>query len=276
VSNLLSRSLPFLPTAPIGRQREIEAAQRILSSADAHLLTLTGPPGVGKTTLAITVARSMAGRFEHGADFVDLAPISEPADVAPAIADQLSIRTGRGRAAVRLSAALRERALLLVLDNFEQVADAAPLVADLLSTCPRLRVVVTSRVPLLLRWERELPIPPLGLPDPARSRAADVLVAPAVALFVERARAADPDLPLDEAALSMVAEICRRLDGLPLAIELAAARTRTHALATILRQLRADDATRGDGGPLDLLAGGPRDLPARQRTLRQAIGWSRA
>jgi predicted ATPase/DNA-binding CsgD family transcriptional regulator len=274
VRGLHHRSLPLLPTAPIGRQIEIAAAQRILSSADARLLTVTGPPGVGKTTLAMTVARAVLARFEHGVEFVDLAPISEPTDVAPAIADRLNIRPGRGRVAARLATALSGQSLLLVLDNFEQVADAAPLLADLLSACPRLRILVTSRVPLFLRWEHELPIAPLGLPDLDQSRAADMLEAPAVALFVERALAADPNLAVDEPTLRIVAEICRRLDGLPLAIELAAARTRTHTLRTILRQLRADDPSGLDGGPLDLLAGGPRDLPARQQTLRQAIDWS--
>jgi predicted ATPase/DNA-binding CsgD family transcriptional regulator len=248
----------------------------MLHSSDARLVTLTGPPGVGKTMLAITVARSVLDQFPRGACFVDLAPISDPADVAPAIADRLDIRPGRGRAVVRLVAALGAGPLLLILDNFEQVLDAAPLVADLLSACPSLRILVTSRVPLLLRWEREIPVPPLALPDLARSPGTEMLAAPAAALFLERARAANPYLDVDHATPRLVAEICRRLDGLPLAIELAAARVRTDSLRAIHQRLAAEDGPTGDRGPLDLLAGGARDLPVRQQTLRQAIGWSYA
>ncbi|MFN8633323.1 MAG: tetratricopeptide repeat protein [Chloroflexota bacterium] len=270
------RSLPLLPASPIGRQTEIEAARRVLLSADARLLTLTGPPGVGKTTLAITVAQSLLDEMPHGAWFVDLASISDPADVAWAIADRLDIRPGRGRAVGRLTAVLRDQAILLVLDNFEQVLDAAPLVAELLSACSRLRILATSRVPLLLRWERELPVPPLALPVSSGALHADALDAPAAALFVERAHAADPYLTVDESTPRLIAEICRRLDGLPLAIELAAGRVRTDSLQAIHRQLLAEDVSVGDGGPLDLLAGGARDLPVRQQTLRQAIDWSYA
>jgi non-specific serine/threonine protein kinase len=262
--------------SPIGRQREIEVARRLLLSAEARLLTLTGPPGVGKTTLAITVAQSVLDQFPRGTCFVDLASISDPDDVAPAIADRLDIRPGRGKVVVRLAAALSAGASLLVLDNFEQVLDAASLVADLLSACPRLHILVTSRVPLALRWERELPVPPLALPDPARAGSTDALTAPATALFVERARAADPYLEVEGTAPALVVDICRRLDGLPLAIELAAARVRTDSLQTIHRRLNAEDNAADDWGPLDQLAGGARDLPVRQQTLRQAIGWSYA
>jgi predicted ATPase/DNA-binding CsgD family transcriptional regulator len=271
------RSLPLLPTALIGRARELDAARRALLTADTRLLTLTGPPGVGKTSLAVTLARSLLDRFAHGALLVDLSTIFEPELVGSAIADALELRGGTASPAERLTAFLREQAMLLVLDNFEQVVSAAPLVAHLLAACPHLRVVATSREPLALRWERELPVPPLALPDTAHRAASRILDAPAVTLFVERAQAVSPAFAPTNGTARVVGEICQRLDGLPLAIELAAVRVRALPAESILEQLRAgDESPAGQASALDLLGGGARDLPVRQQTLRQAIAWSYA
>jgi non-specific serine/threonine protein kinase len=260
----------------IGRERELLAAQQAVLAPGTRLLTLTGPPGVGKTSLAVTLARSVIDRFPHGAILVDLSSVTDPDRVAPASADALELR-GTGRPAGRLATFLREQAQLLVLDNFEQVVAAAPLVASLLASCQYLRIVVTSREPLAVRWEHELPILPLELPDVSRGSGAGLLDAPAAALFVERARAVSPSFSPTNGAARLVGEICHRLDGLPLAIELAAVRVRVLPLASILQQLRAAGDTRaGHAASLDLLAGGARDLPERQQTLRQAIAWSYA
>jgi predicted ATPase/DNA-binding CsgD family transcriptional regulator len=270
------RSLPLLPTPLIGRERELSAAQRVLLSPGTRLLTLTGPPGVGKTSMAITLARSLIDRFPHGAILVDLASVTDPDLVASTIADALELR-GSGPPADRLVTFLREQAQLLVLDNFEQVVVAASLVARLLTSCQYLRIVVTSREPLAVRWEHELPILPLELPDVSRSSGAGLLEAPAAMLFVERARAVSPSFSPTNGAARLVGEICHRLDGLPLAIELAAVRVRVLPLESILQQLRAaSDTQAGHAASLDLLAGGVRDLPVRQQTLRQAISWSYA
>jgi predicted ATPase len=217
------RSLPLLPTPLIGRERELSAAQQALLSPGTRLLTLTGPPGVGKTSMAVTLARSLIDRFPHGAILVDLASVTDPDLVASTIADALELR-GSGPPADRLVTFLREQAQLLVLDNFEQVVAAASLVARLLTSCQYLRIVVTSREPLAVRWEHELPILPLELPDVSRSSGAGLLDAPAAMLFVERARAVSPSFAPTNGAARLVGEICHRLDGLPLAIELAAAR----------------------------------------------------
>ena len=270
------RSLPLLPTLLIGRERELRAAQQALLSPGTRLLTLTGPPGVGKTSMAVTLARSLIDRFPHGAILIDLASVTDPDLVASTIADALELR-GSGPPDDRLVTFLREQAQLLVLDNFEQVVAAASLVARLLTSCQYLRIVVTSREPLALRWEHELPILPLELPDVSRGSGAGLLDAPAAMLFVERARAVSPSFTPTNGAARLVGEICHRLDGLPLAIELAAVRVRVLPLESILQQLRAaSDTQAGHAASLDLLAGGVRDLPARQQTLRQAISWSYA
>ena len=270
------RSLPLLPTPLIGREPELGAAQQALLSPGTRLLTLTGPPGVGKTSMAITLARSLLDRFPHGAALVDLSSVTDPERVAPTIAETLEVRGG-GDPAERLLTFLREQAQLLVLDNFEQVIDAASFVARLLAHCQYLRIVVTSREPLAVRWEHELPITPLGLPDVSRGSGTALLDAPAAALFVERARAVSPSFSPTNGAARVVGEICHRLDGLPLAIELAAVRVRVLPVESILQQLRAAGDTEADhAASLDLLAGGVRDLPERQQTLRQAIAWSYA
>jgi non-specific serine/threonine protein kinase len=254
----------------VGRAAALAEVRRRLSGGDVRLLTLTGPAGAGKTRLALAAAGAAARRHADGVCFVDLAPLTEAGQVAPAVAQALGIDPETGPGAVdRLARTLRRRQLLLLLDNFEHLAGAAPDVARLLTTCPTLTVLVTSRAPLRLRWEHEYPVPPLDPPDPRRLPAPAALArVPAVRLFVERAGAVRPGFRLTAAVAPAVAEICARLDGLPLAIELAAARADVQTPAEILAGLRRDS--------LDVLAGGAGDLPPRQRTLRDAVAWSEA
>jgi predicted ATPase/DNA-binding SARP family transcriptional activator/DNA-binding CsgD family transcriptional regulator len=269
-----SRPLDNLPAPPaplIGRQRQVEATLDLLWRADVRLVTLTGPGGVGKTRLAIEVAAGLRDDFADGVAFVALAPVRTPELVLPAVAHALELRQSGGRQiGEQLGEALGERRLLLVLDNFEHVTAAATEIAALLSTCPRIKVVATSREPLHLRGEHLLAVPPLELPpqttDPGKRPSPMVIGrAEATALFVARARAVRPDFALTVANAAVVAEIVRRLDGLPLAIELAAARSRYESPEALLAVL---------GRRLEVLTGGPRDLPARLRTLRDAIAWS--
>jgi predicted ATPase/DNA-binding CsgD family transcriptional regulator len=266
--------LPPQPTPLLGRERDLARAHRRLLDPGVRLLTLSGPPGVGKTRLALAVAAGLADTFAHGAGFVDLAPVREPDRVVVAIAGAMGQRETGGRPLTEtLTAALHQRALLLVLDNFEHLLAATPLLIALLEACPAVKLLVTSRAPLRVRWEHELPVPPLGLPPlpapPAAPAPAPEELSryPAVALFVERARAVRPDFALTAGNAGAVAEICVRLDGLPLAIELAAARIRLLTPPAILERLAQ---------PLGLLTEGPPDLPARQQTLREAVGWSYA
>ncbi len=246
--------------------------EELLLRQDVGLVTLTGAGGTGKTRLALQAAADLLDRFEDGLAFVALAPIREPELVLPTVAAALGVRDAGARPLRDLVLDhVRHRHVLLLLDNFEQVLGAAPLVAEFLASAPRLKVLVTSRAVLRLSGEREYPVPPLTLPDAGRPFPAEVVAqAEAVRLFVERAEAARPDFALDAANAGAVAEICRRLDGLPLAIELAAARVRVLPPRALLARLT------GDGGPaaLRLLTGGTRDLPERQQTLRAAIDWS--
>jgi len=231
-----------------------------------RLVTLTGPGGVGKTRLMVEVARRLGSDFTDGARFVDLAAVSAADRVAAAIAAGLGLNTSAGRLMADLEAYLRARRLLLALDNFEQVIDAAPLLADLLAVAPGLVVLVTSRTVLRLRGEHELPVPSLPVPSAGADPDPAALLGYASAgLFAERAHAADPGFELTAGNAAAVAEICRRLDGLPLAIELAAARVRL--LPPLAGAARLDER-------FGLLTGGARDLPARQQTLRNTLGWS--
>ena len=260
-----STSLPTALTSFIGRTKEVEQVEALL--ADARLVTLTGPAGTGKTRLGLHVTERMADTFDHGVDFVSLASVTDPGLVASTIAQALDFEPpGAMSPMERLKRGLQNQDRLLVLDNFEQVAAAASVIAELLRACPRLRVLATSRVPLHVSGEQEVPVPPLDLPDALEGDDLDaVQAAPAVALFVERARAVDPDFALTSENAPAVAELCQRLDGLPLAIELAAARVKLLAPQALLTRLE---------GRLDLLTGGPRDHPERHQTLRHAIAWS--
>jgi predicted ATPase len=257
--------LPPAPTPLLGRERELAAiAQRL--NAGVRLITLTGPPGIGKSRLALEVAERAARMLDRGAVWVDLAPTGEPGRVMAVVAQALSIgETPDRQPPDRVADALKDQPFLLILDNFEHLLDASPRVGELLARCPALVVIATSRIPLHLAWEHEFPVPALALPDPARP-AVDVLSScPSVALFLERARAVAPDFELTDANARTVAEICVRLDGLPLAIELAAPRVKLLPPQGLLERLEHR---------LDFLRRVGRDLPARHQTLRAAIGWS--
>jgi non-specific serine/threonine protein kinase len=262
-------NLPAGVTSFIGRVAETERALGLLSST--RLLTLTGAGGSGKTRLALHVAARVVEqrRFPDGVSFVPLAPLTDWTLVAQAIATTVGAPLAPGRPALdSVTAYLTGQELLLVLDNFEHVIEAAEAVGALLANCPRLRVVVTSRSPLRLRGEQELPVPPLGLPQDTTGVDLEALQrSDAVALFVARACEVRPDFTVTTASAPAIAGICRRLDGLPLAIELAAARVKLLTPQALLERLAADRR-------LPLLTGGPRDLPARQQTLSATIAWS--
>ncbi len=277
-------NLPAPSTPLVGREHQIEEICELLARRDTRLVTLHGPGGIGKTRLAMEVGRRVCERYEDGVCFVALANVDDPKQVAPAIVLALGLRESQGTPVLdSLKLALRDKHLLLVLDNFEQVVDAAPLIADLLEASPRLSVLVTSRSVLHLRGETGYPVPPLSLPPPPSEGAPSDASQPldqyeAVRFFIERGRAVSVRFTVTAENLKTIAHICRRLDGLPLAIELAAARinllTPEAILARLSRVPSAAGETGSAGSPLQLLTSGARDLPARQRTLRDAIDWS--
>ena len=260
-------NLPRQPTSFLGREREIGDVVALLRRDDIQLLTLTGPGGMGKTRLALQAASELADDFPDGVFFVPLAPLMDPALVPSAIASALGIREEGGRPlADRLKDFLATKQLLLVLDNVEHLVKAVPGVGDLLAVSPQLKVLATSRVPLRLRAEREYPVSPLGLPQRHPPFSPEELSQyEAVRLFIDRAQAVKPDFAVTNENAPAVAEICWRLDGLPLAIELAAVRVRMLSPEAMLARLEKR---------LPLLTGGARDAPTRQRTLRDAITWS--
>ena len=260
-------NLPLQPTPLIGREKEIAEVYERLSRPEVRLLTLTGAGGTGKTRLGLQAAAELTQAFEDGVYFVSLAAIRDPQLVIGAVAGTLGVKEAGGQPLLEsLEGFLGEKRILLVLDNFEQVLEAAPVVSEMLSGAPNLKVLATSRIPLGLYGEHEYPVPPLGLPDPEQLPSVETLTHyEAVRLFVERARAAKPDFSITNESTPAVAEICHRLDGLPLAIELAAARIKVLSPQKMLGRL---------SNRLRLLTGGARDLPERQRTLRSTIEWS--
>jgi predicted ATPase/class 3 adenylate cyclase len=261
-------NLPVQSSLFVGRETEVDEVRGILRDGQGvSLLTLTGPGGVGKTRLALQVASGLRKEFADGVYLVSLAPLSDPNLLAPTIAQTLTIQETGGQPLMEaLKGYLRGKAMLLVLDNFEQVVAAAPTLAELLGAAPRLKALATSREALRLRREYEYPVHPLDLPDRKLTGSTEQLARnDAVRLFVERARAVKPEFNLTDENASAVVEICHRLDGLPLAIELAAARVRLLPPRALLSRLEKR---------LPLLTASARDLPARQQTLRAAIEWS--
>ncbi len=258
-------NLPTQATPLIGRERELTQVRDRLASDEYAILTLTGPGGAGKTRLALQSAADSLERFPAGTFFVALAPVSDPELVVPTIAQVLGLRVPRGQGLMEgLAQYLAERELLLVLDNVEHLVAAAPAVAELVAAAPGLKILASSREPLHVSGERVFPVPPLELPEIGDAWDA-VAANEAVGLFVERAQAIRPDFQLSEANAPAVAAICRSLDGLPLAIELAAARVVLFPPAALLARL--DER-------LKVLTGGARDRPARHQTLRATLDWS--
>jgi len=260
-------NLPMQPTLLVGREREVEDVRGRLLAPEVRLLTLTGPGGTGKSRLALQSAADLIEEFEDGVFFVALATLTDHTLVTSSVAQVLGVRESGDQPLLEgIKDYLQDKRLLLVLDNFEQVLEAAPQAGEILSAAPRLKVLATSRIPLGIYGEREYAVPPLAIPDPKRLPTLEVLSQyEAVRLFIERAEATKAGFEITSENAPAVAEICARLDGLPLAIELAAARIKLLPPSSILARLT---------NRLKLLTGGARDLPERQRTLRGAIEWS--
>jgi predicted ATPase/class 3 adenylate cyclase len=256
-------NLPVQSTPLVGRDREVAEVVELLRRPDVRVVTLTGPGGTGKTRLALQTAAELVEDFPHGVFFVTLAAITDPSLVVQQVAQTLGVNETAGQ---ELTAYLTEKDLLLVIDNLEQVLNAAPLLVEQLAATSRVKLLATSREALRVAAERVYPVPPLGLPDPAHLPEPSALSQfEAVALFIERAKAVAPSFAVTDSNAPVLAEICVRLDGLPLAIELAAARVTVLSPEAMLRRL--DES-------LDLLSGGRRDAPERHRTLAQTIAWS--
>ena len=262
-------NLPVPRTAFIGREHEAAALRQLVGRDDVRLVTLTGPGGIGKTRLALQVAGEIAQEFPSGVWFVSLSVVGEPGLLAFTIGQAVGVReTGNQSAQESMKEYLGglDQPMLLLLDNFEHLVSAAPVISDLLSAGPKLKIVVTSQSPLHVYGEHEFPVPPLALPDPKSLLPLDVLSRlPSITLFVERARAVKHDFALTNENAPAVAAVCARLDGLPLAIELAAARIKLLSPPAMLARLESC---------LNLLTGGARDLPTRQQTLRGTVDWS--
>jgi predicted ATPase len=263
-------NIPAQQTGFVGREKEVTAAKELLLRPDVRLLTVTGPGGIGKTRLAVEVANALNEHFPGGMHFVALSSLRDPCMIGSVIVQTLGFREAGGQSPLNI---LKKNLLdsldvplLFLLDNFEHLIEAAPTVAELLAMSPHLKILVTSRAALHVYGEHEFPVPPLALPDSRSMPSVEVLSQyPAVALFVQRAVAAKPDFELNRENALAVTEVCARLDGLPLAIELAAARVKVLSPAAMLTRLTSR---------LQLLTGGARDLPQRQQTLRAAIDWS--
>lgn len=274
----IPHNLPAQLTPLIGREQELASLTASLTGEGARLVTVMGPPGIGKTSLALRVAERLLESFPDGVFMVPLSPVREAAGVTRAIAATLGLRdTGHESLSISVRDYLRSKRMLLLLDNFEQVVSAATLVTDLLERCPNLKVLVTSREALRVRGERQVQVSPLATPSTTNPPPFDELLDyAAVRMFVERARDVAPRFSLTPENASPVAAVCAHLDGLPLAIELVAARTRLLPPQTLLARLEGRGSALGGGreSPLQVLAGGARDLPDRHRTLRNAIGWS--
>jgi predicted ATPase/class 3 adenylate cyclase len=263
-----TRELPDQPAGFVGRAAELKEIRERLEDQSVRLLTLTGPGGIGKTRLALQAARDQGDRLEDGALFVDLSAARDGASVLGAIARAIGLSDTREESLLdELTQELREQRILLVLDNFEQATAAAPTAAQLLSACPQLTLLVTSREALHVRGEHLFAVPPLSLPSgaPRRASAEQLVRYEAIQLFVERARAVRQDFRLSDDNAADVVEICLRVDGLPLAIELATARINLFSPEALRDRLNSR---------LQLLGSGAQDLPARQQTLRSTIGWS--
>ena len=263
-------TLPVPRTEFVGREREAAAAKELLLRSDVRLVTVTGPGGIGKTRLAVELASGLAAWFPGGIYFVPLSPLRDSSLIASVIVQTLGIREAGGQSSLEILKKSFQDSLgapmLFLMDNFEHLVQAAPIVGELLAMGPHLKILVTSRSPLHVYGEHEFPVPPLALPDSRSMPSVEMLSQyPAVALFIRRAIAAKPDFELGPENAQSVSEICARLDGLPLAIELAAARIKVLSPASMLTRL----ASR-----LLLLTGGARDLPERQQTLRAAMDWS--